>query len=166
MKRFISIVTVVLLTLPLFGADAASLGGRVLGLDGQPAPGFQVVLLSTAGEELLSAGTDQGGTFLFDDLEPGSYEIGIRSPEGDVAPVLAEPTDIDPGERVIREIHLQVLESPLQIAPARGVGVWWAGLSRGAKVWTVMGTLVGVGLVYSALEDDDSPPSVTAFRID
>lgn len=156
MKRCIAAVAVLLLIAPAFGAAPAALGGRLLGVDGLPAPGFEVVLVSTAGEELLVAGTDPEGTFLFEDLEPGRYEIGIRSPQGDATPVLADPTELGHGERAVREIRLQAVEASVNLAPARGgVGVWWAGLRRSQKIWTVVGSLVGIGLVYGAIGEDD-----------
>lgn len=168
MKRCIAAISILILSASAYGASPAAFGGRVLEVDGHPASGFQVILLSTAGEELLRAGTDGKGTFLFEELDPGSYELGIRSPEGDFAPVLAEPTELEPGQRVVREIRLVEMESPLQLAPAKGgLGVWWAGLTKPAKIWTVLGTMTAIGLIYSATDDDDdNEPTVTPFRID
>lgn len=170
MNRIVAIVAVVVLVLPVFGAEPGGMTGRLLGVDGRPAAGFQVVLVSADGQPADKTGTDYQGAYSFDQVSPGEYGIGIISPEGDVSPVLAAPTPVTAGEVVVRDIRLLTAgDSPVLLAPASGgLGVWWAGLSPGAKVWTVMGTLVGIGLVYGATQDDDnrSETPVTPFRVD
>ena len=170
MNRIVAVVAVAVLALSASGAVPGGMTGHLVGVDGRPAAGFQIVLVSAEGKSVDQTGTDSGGAYSFDQVSPGEYGIGIISPDGDVSPVLAAPTPVPSGEVVVRDIRLMTAgDSPVRLAPASGgLGVWWAGLSPGAKVWTVMGTLVGIGLIYGATKDDDgfSEPPVTPFRVD
>jgi len=169
MNRIAAVVIVVLLAVPALSTAPGGLTGHLVGVDGRPAAGFRIVLVSADGQPADTTGTDRQGAYSFDRVSPGEYGIGIISPDGDASPLLAAPTPVTAGEVVVRDIRLMTAgDSPVRLAPASGVGVWWAGLSPGAKVWTVTGTLVGLGLIYGAVDDDDpfSEPSVTPFRVD
>lgn len=138
-------------------AAPAGIKGHLFGTDGRPAERFQVVLISSAGDEIASSSLDPEGAYRFQQVQPGEYGLGVRGPEGQAAAVLMAPVQVD-DETVTRNIRLRSTTSPVTVAPAGGgVGVWWAGLSPAAKVWTVTGGLVVAGLVFSAADEDDSP---------
>jgi hypothetical protein len=157
---FFKTLTVSLLVLAVVTFTQAdpsgSIEGLLLGQDGRPADRFHVVLISSAGEELDDSDLNDQGMFRFETVPAGSYGLGVRSPEGQAAPVMAAPIQVD-GSNVVRNINLGTITAPATLAPASGgVGVWWAGLSPAAKVWAVTGGLVVVGLTFAILDDDDS----------
>jgi len=170
MNRIIAALAVFVLAVPVFGAAPGGMTGQLLGVDGRPADGYRIVLVSAEGEPVAGANTDPEGEYHIPQVAPGEYGIGVVSPAGEAAPVMAAPTRVGSGEQVVRNIRLmEAGSSPVQLAPARGgLGVWWAGLTKPAKIWTVLGTLTAFGLIYSATDDDDDvdEPSVTPFRID
>ncbi len=136
------------------GETPGTVEGILLGVDGRPAEGFQVLLISGAGEPVSVSSLDREGTYRFDQVAPGEYGLGVRSPEGLAAPALLAPFQVQ--ERTVRrDLRLRRAVSSVEISPAAGgVGIWWAGLSPAAKVWTVTGGLVAAGLAYSLIDDD------------
>jgi len=138
---------------------SGSIEGLLLGQDGRPAARFHVVLISASGEELADAALNPHGLFRFDPVPTGSYGLGVRTVDGQAAPVMSVPIQVD-GRKVVRNIRLRTAATPASLAPASGgVGVWWAGLSPAAKVWAVTGGLMIVGLTFAIVDEDDAPES-------
>ena len=141
-------------------AGPARLEGQVVGLDGQLAEGFQVHLIDEDGAEVASAETDDHGVYSFEQVEAGSYGLGVGSPDGQLAPVAGPPIDLDEGQLARRDLKLIQTDEPRPqdlsgINPS--VGSWWAGLSTPAKAWTVVAIVVAAWLTYEALKSDDEP---------
>jgi hypothetical protein len=138
---------------------SGSIEGLLLGQDDRPADRFHVVLISASGEELAASALNPHGLFRFDPVPTGSYGLGVRSVDGQAAPVMSVPIEVD-GRKVVRNIRLRTATAPASLAPASGgVGVWWAGLSPAAEVWAATGGLMIVGLTFAAVDEDDDPGS-------
>jgi hypothetical protein len=137
---------------------AASLEGLVIAVDGRAAAGFGVHLIDEDGRAVARAAADEGGRFTFAELPPGSYALGIETPEGRLAPVAAPAVRLAAGERARRDVKL--VAAPVAGAPAwtgrnHGLGLWWAALSTASKAWVVVGGVAIVGITVAALGDDD-----------
>jgi hypothetical protein len=155
------ILTLVAATLPavaIAGSLGARIEGRVLGVDGRPAAGHRVHLIDDGGRSVAQAATSNEGIYAFKDLAAGSYGLGIEGVNGEAAPVAAPAVKLGNGELGRRDIRLMQAE-PGRIEAATqanyGVGMWWAGLSPAAKVWTIIGIVAVAGVTAAALSDDD-----------
>lgn len=159
--RFAAPLAIAALLLALAPAQAAGarLEGYLVNVDGRGASGYRVHLIDAEGKGVARTPTSEEGVYRFRDLPTGSYSLGIENPEGGVAPVAAPPLRLDEGQLARRDVKL------LQAGPGEGeavgrenfsFGIWWAGLTPGAKAWSVIGTFVVVGLTVAALDDDES----------
>jgi hypothetical protein len=138
--------------------NPARLEGQVVGIDGRPADGFQVHLIDSAGHEVARAETDPRGIYSFEEVEAGSYGLGVGSPDGRLAPVAGPPIDLDQGQLARRDLKLvQTEESrPEDLSGVNpSVGTWWASLSTPAKAWTIVAIVVAAWFTYEALKSDD-----------
>jgi hypothetical protein len=148
------------LTLAPAGADAggARLEGYLLDLDGRAARGYTVHLIDVGGVEFARSSTSDRGVYRFRELPAGEYALGVGNPEGQVAPVAAPPVRVAGDELARRDIKLVEAGDPERQAVGvenRSFGVFWAGLSPSAKAWTVVGTVVILGITVQALDDED-----------
>ena len=139
-------------------ASPARLEGQVVGVNGQPAEGFQVHLIDAEGTEVATAETDARGVYSFEEVEAGSYGLGVGNPEGQLAPVAGPPIDLDHGQLARRDLKLVQTDEPRRqdlagINPS--VGAWWVGLSTPAKAWVVVAIVVAAWFTYEALKSDD-----------
>ena len=140
--------------------NSARLEGQVVGIDGRPADGFQVHLIDSTGSEVARAETDRRGVYSFEEVEAGSYGLGVGDPDGQLAPVSGPPIDLDQGQLARRDLKLVQTDEPRRqdlsgINPS--VGTWWAGLSTPAKTWTIVAIVVAAWFTYEALKGDDEP---------
>lgn len=142
--------------------DAGSrIEGMVIAADGKPAAGYSVHLIESNGEASRTAETDSDGIYTFGGLESGDYALGIQTPGGEAAAVAAPPVAVQGQELARRDIRLYNSNSQLNSAPVNysgGMGLWWAGLSAGAKAGTIIALLAVVGYGTSELLDDDDEP--------
>jgi hypothetical protein len=147
----------------------ARLEGLVLGADGRRADGFRIHLIDAQGAVASSATSTVKGTYSFKEVTPGSYALGIESPEGWVAAVDAPPVRLGDGELARRDVRL-VQSNAGAINQATGanygLGMWWAGLSPAAKAWTIVGIIAVVGVTFAALDDDDDAEEDAASPFD
>src|SRR6185295_6497427 len=107
------------------------------------------------GATVARAGTSDEGLYAFHDLPAGSYSLGIENPEGHMAPVAAPPVRLTQGGLARRDVKLLGADPGVRDAAGRdnyAVGMWWAGLSTPAKVWTIVGGLVIVGITVAAID--------------
>jgi len=151
-----------LLALTPAHAGGARLEGYVVDVDGRGAPGFRVHLIDDTGQAVAAARTTAKGVYRFRDLPAGDYSLGVESPDGKLAPVAAPPTKLNDAELARRDIKL--VEANQAERETVGIenhsfGVWWAGLTKPAKTWAVLGVVVLVGLTYEALDDDEAAAS-------
>jgi hypothetical protein len=154
-------LAVVLLTLPpsRLLAGGARLEGYVVDVDGRGASGFRVHLIDAEGADVAQAGSSSEGIYRFRELPPGAYSLGIESPEGRMAPVVAPPVELAADELARRDIKLLEADPAAREAVGRenfSFGMWWAGLSPATKAWSIIGTVVILGLTITALDDEDS----------
>lgn len=137
----------------------ARLEGLILTTNGRAASGHRVQLIdSQAGRVVGEATTSDDGLYAFRDLPAGSYALGIENPEGLAAPVAAPPVKLSNGQLARRDIKLMESsqEQVNQAATANyGLGIWWAGLSTPAKIWTIVGIVTAAWITYEALSDND-----------
>jgi hypothetical protein len=80
--------------------------------------------------------------------------------------VAAPPTDLVAGERLRRDVRLvTAAEAGAAQASAAnyGLGMWWAGLSTPAKIWTVIGIVAVVGITAAAVDSDDDEDDASPF---
>lgn len=145
------------------------LEGRVVGPDGRPATGYGVLLIDDAGAVRGRAITSDEGLYHFPAVAPGAYGLGLETPEGGAAPVMAPATEISAGQLVRRDVKLIAAEEIGPLPSDRvhhGLGIWWAGLSPAAKVAVVVGGLVLLGIGIEELDDDDQGQAVSPFRLE
>jgi hypothetical protein len=159
-------LTLLLSCAPAFSASATPGGrieGRLLDPSGRPAAGYEVVLVEADGEPVASAATTREGLYTFGDVAAGRYAMGIRNPEGALAPVAAEPVAVAGGQLVRRDVAL-VRSNAQQVGDAAvdyGLGTWWVSRTSAEKTWTVVGMVGGLVLLFFLLEDDDDDDDVT-----
>lgn len=164
-RRACAIVMLLVLAVPIASAAPGNPGrveGLVVGPDGRPAEGFDVLLIDDGGEVVERSAADAEGQYRFARVAAGDYGLAITSPEGQAAPVLAPATRVAAGELVRRDIRLVPSTSPVAFAPAAsggGAGTWWAGLPAGAKVGIAFGGLVVLAVLIDAVTTDEEPVS-------
>jgi hypothetical protein len=164
MKESLASMTILALLLVLLPAPAvadvpgARLEGLLLDLDGRPAAGHRVHLIDERGAEVGRAAAAADGLYAFRDLPAGSYSLGIETGDGRMTPVAAPPVRIAAGQLARRDVKLVLGdESAIHRATGAnyGIGMWWAGLSTAAKIWTIVGIVVVGSVTFAALDDDD-----------
>ena len=147
----------------LAATSMARIEGLLLDVNGDPATGFRVHLIDESGHGVAEAEVDADGLYSVKDLPAGSYALGIENPDGLVAPVAAPPVRVADGELARRDVKLMrgdAMQRDEIVAGNHGMGAWWAGLSTAAKVWTVVGIVLVIGITVAALDDeDDTSPS-------
>lgn len=135
----------------------ARLEGLLVAVDGRPASDHTIHLIDERGDAVARAATTDEGLYTFGDVPPGEYALGIENPQGAFAPVAAAPVRLGASELVRRDVKLMVADSrQLQSVTAgdSSIRLWWVGLSRPAKVWTVIGGIIIIGITIAALDDD------------
>jgi len=137
----------------------ARLEGFVLGVDGRAAPGYRVHLIDATGRDVAQAATGGDGVYRFRDLASGAYSLGIENTEGQIAPVAAPPVRLGRDELARRDVKMVDADPARRDSASRenaSFGVFWAGLSPGAKAWSVIGVFVLVGITIKALDDGET----------
>jgi len=163
-RRIVAHLTLLILILaivptPTEAAGAARLEGVVLGVDGRAAGGHRVHLIDDTGHDVAQAMTGDEGVYRFRDLSSGAYVLGIENPEGLVAPVSAALIRLGNDELARRDVKLvQADQAQREMASNEngGFGVFWAGLSPGAKAWSVIGVFIILGITIEALDEDEN----------
>ncbi len=141
-------------------AGGAKLAGTLIQPDGRPAAGYHVHLIDSGGEAIAKSKTGERGSYSFKGLATDEYSLGIENPNGQMAPVMAAPLHLRSGDHA--DLNVKMLEGgPGAQGPSGNyaLGIWWAGLSTPAKVWTIVGTLAVVGITASALDDEEDDGS-------
>lgn len=143
---------------PIAAGDPGRVEGIVVGPDGRPAEGFDVLLIDDGGQVVERSAANADGQYRFATVREGEYDLAIASPEGQATPVLADGTRVRSGELVRRDIRLVPSTSAVAFAPAAsggGAGAWWAGLPAGAKVGIAVGGLVVLAVLIDAVTQDE-----------
>jgi len=137
----------------------ARLSGVLIETDGRAARGYTVHLIDATGVPAARSTTTRGGRFEFAGLAAGEYGMGIESPTGQMAPVLAPPVRLAAGAAERRDVRLVAAEAQARDAGASGapaVGIWWAGLTPAAKAGMIAGAVVVLGITVSALQGESN----------
>jgi len=158
-----SILLLLVSVVPPVGAAQSDtrLAGFVLGLDGRPADGFRVHLIDDAGNDAVQADVDESGNYRMSGLRSGQYNLALETPDGHYAAVEAPPLNLREGHLVRRDLKLIERDpSAAGLAqPSYNFGTWWAGLTVGAKVWSIAAVVV-VGIITAdALSSDEAAAS-------
>lgn len=176
LRRFLSLVLVFALALPLSAMAATSAGspnaaevrGVLLSADGTPAVGYQIGLRSKSGDLFLSAPTGADGAFAVETLPPDAYRVVAFAPDGAEFPVLGREVALKAGQVERIEARLggkAVSPGSMQSSGAkgaaagknagggRGIAAFWG--TTGGKVAIIVGGIFAAGLVVNALSDDD-----------
>jgi len=139
----------------------ARLDGRLVGVDGRSASGLTMHLIDAQGVDLATSTTDHDGIYGFGGIEAGRYALGVETPAG-LTPVAGSSILLASNELARRDVKLMGAELGDHERATHGnfgLGMWWAGLSTAAKVWTVVGSVVIVGITLAALSDSESEAS-------
>lgn len=175
-RSWVAIACLIALAAPgaptLAQASTARLEGTILGLDGAPASGLEVVLIGEGGAEIASAKTDAAGAYVISDVPPGSYGLGLVLLNGTAVTVPGDDVVLVAGEVTRRDLQL-VHATPAQpetpAAPppvtAGKVELWWAGLSPTMKGLAIGGAVAAVALIVIAVSSggDDEEESASSF---
>lgn len=162
-RKTLAVASTVAMLLSFFptiapAGEGARLEGLLVGVDGKPAAGYNVLLIGEEGEVLDRTEAAGDGIYRFSNLASGSYSLGLETPDGLAAPVMNGPTDVKSGQLVRMDIKLMrqdaVSADDSKKKPA-GIRIWWAGLSRTAKTWTLVGVSVATVIIINALDDED-----------
>ena len=79
MAFFLAPMAAVLADEPKPAVPNSEIRGKVLGIDGQPAAGAEILAYHLATEEIFSTTTDGNGTFKLIDLPYGYFDMAVRS---------------------------------------------------------------------------------------
>ena len=86
--------------------------GKVLGTDGRPAAGAEVLAYHLATEEIFPATTDGKGKFTLTDLPYGYFDMAVRSADG--LYVADQVANVSPTGKNIVEFRLQTFSASTQ----------------------------------------------------
>lgn len=143
-------------------AATGGMAGRIVAVDGAPAAGYEVVLLDGAGDLVATAATSRSGGYAFEGVARGSYRLGVRDPQGRLAPVLGASTRVIEGASTRHDVRLSQGAGP-RLAPAvYGSDSWWNRQTRNQKIFWVVGIAVGAAAVWAVVDsqtDDEAPAS-------
>lgn len=142
----------------LAGSPQGRLEGLVLDVAGRPASGHRVHLIDEQGRALGHSEVSEDGIYSFKELPAGDYSLGIESPDGTVAPVAAPAVRLQDRALARRDLKLVRADTAAVDQAAEGnygFSLWWHGLSKAGKAWTVLAIVVAGGLTYEALSDED-----------
>ncbi len=138
---------------------AAVLEGLVLDVDGRPAVGYRVHLIGDEGRAVADALTSEDGLYAFAEVPSGRYSMGIETPEGDRAPVLAPPMRVARNQLARRDLKLvQADEATLNRATTTNssLGLWFRELGPGGRIGLGIALAAIVYTIVEALDDDSS----------
>lgn len=170
LRRFVAglCITACAASLSTLPAGAGSPGGAIDGIllatGGEPASGWEVLLLNPEGDLVARSATTTAGSYEFTGLPAGRYRLGLRDEAGNVAPVAAPATVLATGACVRQDVRLAPTTGA-RIAPAvygARADSWWSRQTRNQKILTVVGIVVGAGAVwaiYDAVTNDEKPAS-------
>lgn len=107
--------------------DMRDIWGSVQGVvrhknEGTPVRGVAFMLVDDQGEEIAQVFSDSQGHFSFEEIMPGSYQLGLRGGWFQVSP--AEVVEVVSGQTVSLQLMLDIPERPLQelvVTPSRFV---------------------------------------------
>lgn len=143
---------------PAAGAPGGSrLEGLLVDVDGRTASGFTLHLIDRDGRDIRQSMTAADGLYSFSELAPGSYSLGIEDPAGRMAVVDAPPFRLGRDSLARRDVRLMQGGPEAQsaaFAANPSIGLWWAGLSPQARVWTVVGVVLIALITVKALDSD------------
>ncbi len=177
LRRFLSLVLVFALALPISAMAAAPAGspnaaevrGVLLSADGTPAIGYQIGLRSKTGDLFLSAPTGADGAFAVETLPPDGYRVVAFAPDGAEFPVLGREVALKAGqaERIEARLGAKAVSPGSMEGSAgkgaaagksasgkRGIAAFWG--TTGGKVAIIVGGIFAVGLAANALSSDDN----------
>ena len=86
-------------------AHTGTVGGRVLGHDGRPAVGAQVIIERSDGTAPVAAKTDSSGRFLFRFVRSGLYDI--RASQGSTATIWKHNVMVHSGKETALDLKLE-----------------------------------------------------------
>lgn len=147
-----------LASVPALASPApARLEGVVIGAGGEPAAGYRVVLVEPSGGEVAEALTDSRGLYSFSEVAAGDYAMGLRTPEGEQAPVLADPVNLAPGMLVRRDVALQPVrrDAARRAAANYGLKEWWVSRTGTEKGLVIGGFVGGLALIWFLVDSGD-----------
>ena len=101
---------------------------------------------------------DETGAYAMHGVRSGQYALALQTPDGLYAAVDAPAFRLREGHLARRDLKLIERDpsAPQQLAqPSYGFGTWWAGLSVGAKIWTIAAVVVVAAVTADALSDDE-----------
>lgn len=150
--------------LALAGTDAR-IEGLVVGVDGTPAAGYTVHLIEPDGSTARTAETDADGVYTFAGLDEGEYALGLQGPDGTAAAVDAPPVAVAGNQLARRDMRLYQTQAGAPMNFSGGLGLWWAGLSAGAKAGTIIALLAIVGYGASEVLDDDEEDQASPMEM-
>lgn len=164
LTRITSILTCAALfcSMPLVASDLGRVEGLVAGVDGRPADGYQIHLVAERGSDRRTVAVDATGSYSIRELPAGRYALAVETPDGTVTPVASAPLRLGRGQLARRDLKLVENDpnAPIQLgSPAYGFGTWWAGLTGGAKAWSVIALVVVAGVTANALDSDEESSS-------
>ncbi len=145
---------------PPVGASGGSrLEGLLVNVDGRTASGFTLHLIDREGRDVGQSMTAADGLYSFPELPPGNYSLGVEDPAGRMAVVDAPPFRLGRDSLVRHDVRLMQGGPDAQsaaFAANPSIGLWWAGLSPQARVWTVVGVVLIALITVKALDSDGS----------
>jgi len=136
----------------------ARIEGLLVDLDGRAATGYTVHLIDERGEGVARGTASESGIYSIGDLPRGEYSLAIESPDGLMAPVASPAVSLGNGQLARRDVKLMEGAPGQRDAAVAGnysMGMWWAGLSTQARVWTIVGSVVILGVTIAALTSED-----------
>lgn len=175
-KSWVAVACVVALlasSVPTLAQDGTGrLEGTVLGLDGTPASGIEVVLIGENGAEISSATTDANGNYAIAAVPAGAYGLGLVLRNGTAVTVPGDDVVLVAGEVTRRDLQLvqagtSTPKTAVEPPPvtAGKAELWWAGLSPVMKGVVIGGGVAAIALIAVAVSggDDDDEESASSF---